>query len=82
MARRSDLLARALSTAPGSVRPVRRIVLLRGINLGSSRRVSMPELRAALADAGYDDVRTYVQSGNVVLGTDEAPASSSAGSRR
>ena len=74
MARRSDLLARALSTAPGSVRRVRRIVLLRGINLGSSRRVSMPELRAALADAGYDDVRTYVQSGNVVLGTDEAPA--------
>jgi uncharacterized protein (DUF1697 family) len=52
---------------------VRRIVLLRGINLGASRRVSMPELRGALADAGYDDVRTYVQSGNVVLGTDESP---------
>jgi uncharacterized protein (DUF1697 family) len=33
----------------------------------------MPDLRAALAGAGYDDVRTYVQSGNVVLGTDEAP---------
>src|SRR3954454_2095187 len=73
MACRSDLLPGALSTAPGSVRPVRRIVLLRGINLGASRRVSMPELRAALADAGYEDVRTYVQSGNVVLGTEEAP---------
>ena len=61
---------------------MRRIVLLRGINLGASRRVSMPELRAALADAGYEDVRTYVQSGNVVLGTEEAPDSSRGGSRR
>jgi uncharacterized protein (DUF1697 family) len=45
----------------------RLIVLLRGINLGSRNRVSMPELREALEDAGYDDVRTYLQSGNVVL---------------
>jgi len=43
------------------------IVLLRGINLGSRNRVSMPELRALLEDAGYRDVRTYLQSGNVVL---------------
>ena len=27
----------------------------------------MPELRALLTDAGFDDVKTYVQSGNVVL---------------
>jgi uncharacterized protein (DUF1697 family) len=45
----------------------RHIVLLRGINLGSKRRVSMPKLREALEDAGYADVQTYVQSGNVVL---------------
>jgi uncharacterized protein (DUF1697 family) len=44
-----------------------KIVLLRGINLGSRNRVSMPELRALLADGGFDDVRTYLQSGNVVL---------------
>ena len=43
------------------------IVLLRGINLGPRNRVSMPELREALEDAGYYDVRTYLQSGNVVL---------------
>jgi uncharacterized protein (DUF1697 family) len=43
------------------------IVLLRGINLGSTNRVSMPDLRAALTDAGFDDVHTYLQSGNVVL---------------
>jgi uncharacterized protein (DUF1697 family) len=43
------------------------IVLLRGINLGAHNRISMPELRGALEEAGYEDVRTYVQSGNVVL---------------
>jgi uncharacterized protein (DUF1697 family) len=45
----------------------RLIVLLRGINLGAHNRIAMPELREALESAGYDDVRTYVQSGNVVL---------------
>ena len=43
------------------------IVLLRGINLGPRNRIAMPELRAALSDAGFDDVRTYLQSGNVLL---------------
>jgi uncharacterized protein (DUF1697 family) len=43
------------------------IVLLRGINIGSRNRVAMPKLRDALAEAGFADVRTYVQSGNVVL---------------
>jgi uncharacterized protein (DUF1697 family) len=45
----------------------RQIVLLRGINIGSRKRVAMPKLRDALEDAGFDDVQTYVQSGNVVL---------------
>jgi uncharacterized protein (DUF1697 family) len=45
----------------------RLIVLLRGINLGSRNRIAMPKLRAILEDAGFDDVQTYVQSGNVVL---------------
>ena len=45
----------------------RLIVLLRGINLGPRNRISMPELREALEDAGFEDVRTYLQSGNVVL---------------
>jgi uncharacterized protein (DUF1697 family) len=45
----------------------RHIVLLRGINLGSRNRVAMPKLRTALEEAGFGDVRTYLQSGNVVL---------------
>jgi len=45
----------------------RYVAFLRGINLGSKRRVPMGDLRAALAEAGYEDVRTLLQSGNVVL---------------
>ena len=50
------------------------IALLRAINLGARNRVSMPDLRTALADAGHADVRTYVQSGNIVLSSDAAAA--------
>ena len=45
----------------------RQIALLRGINLGAHNRVSMPALREALGAAGYEDVATLVQSGNIVL---------------
>ncbi len=43
------------------------MALLRAVNLGSRNQVSMPKLRAVLEGAGFVDVRTYVQSGNVVL---------------
>ena len=33
----------------------------------------MPALREALAGAGFDDVRTYVQSGNIVVSSDASP---------
>jgi uncharacterized protein (DUF1697 family) len=52
----------------------RQIVLLRGINLGPRNRIAMAELRDALGQAGYEGVRTYVQSGNVVLESEQAPA--------
>ena len=51
----------------------RHIVLLRGINLVKRNRISMPELRGALDEAGFGDVRTYVQSGNVVLSSQATP---------
>ena len=51
----------------------RQIALLRGINLGPSRRVSMPALRELLTGLGYGDVRTLLQSGNVVLTSDDPP---------
>jgi len=43
------------------------ILLLRGINIGPTKRIAMPELRKLLTGAGFEDVQTYVQSGNVVL---------------
>ena len=49
------------------------IVLLRGINLGARNRIAMPALRDALADAGFDGVQTYLQSGNVVLSSRRSP---------
>lgn len=45
----------------------RHAVLLRGINLARHNRIAMPELRAALEADGFRDVKTYVQSGNIVL---------------
>jgi uncharacterized protein (DUF1697 family) len=45
----------------------RLIVLLRGVNLAARNRVAMPALRDALEESGFEEVSTYVQSGNVVL---------------
>jgi len=43
------------------------VVFLRGINVGGHRKVPMSELRELLSKSGYDNVQTYIQSGNVVL---------------
>lgn len=43
------------------------VALLRGVNVAGARRVKMVDVRDALADAGMDDVTTYIQSGNVIL---------------
>ncbi|HEX6756156.1 MAG TPA: DUF1697 domain-containing protein [Mycobacteriales bacterium] len=43
------------------------VALLRAVNLGRVNKVSMPVLREALTEAGFTNVRTYVQSGNIVL---------------
>ncbi|NEA97901.1 DUF1697 domain-containing protein [Streptomyces sp. SID13726] len=44
--------------------------LLRGINVGGSRKVPMADLRALMEDLGLDDVRSYLQSGQAVFTTD------------
>ena len=43
------------------------VALLRGINVGGKNRLPMKELAALFVDAGCEDVRTYIQSGNVVF---------------
>jgi uncharacterized protein (DUF1697 family) len=49
------------------------VALLRAINIGSHNRIAMPELRALCESLGWNDVRSYIQSGNVVF-RDSAPA--------
>lgn len=44
------------------------VALLRGINVGTAKRVSMAELRALVEGLGFTDVRTLLNSGNVVFG--------------
>jgi uncharacterized protein (DUF1697 family) len=50
------------------------IALLRGINLGSQRRVAMADLRELLMRLGYGDVRTHLQSGNALFTSKASPA--------
>ncbi|HEX6391312.1 MAG TPA: DUF1697 domain-containing protein [Solirubrobacteraceae bacterium] len=45
------------------------IALLRAINLGPRSRVAMPDLHARLEALGLEDVRTHLQTGNVVFAT-------------
>ena len=47
--------------------PVRVAALLRGINIGPSKRISMPALREIVESLGHRDVETYLQRGNVVF---------------
>ncbi|AVH55894.1 MULTISPECIES: DUF1697 domain-containing protein [Streptomyces] len=44
--------------------------LLRGINVGGSKKVPMAELRTLMEGLGYGGVQTYLQSGNAVFGSD------------
>ena len=43
------------------------VALLRGINVGGKNKLPMADLAAMFREAGCDDVRTYIQSGNVVF---------------
>jgi uncharacterized protein (DUF1697 family) len=49
----------------------RQVALLRGINVGSSKRIPMADLRAMMAALGYRDAETLLQGGNVVYSSDE-----------
>lgn len=46
---------------------MRYVALLRAVNLGSHKKIAMPALRELLSGMGYDDVATYLQSGNAVF---------------
>ena len=49
------------------------LALLRGINVGGKNTVPMAELRARFEELGYQRVRTYIASGNVIFESGKSP---------
>ena len=47
------------------------VALLRGVNVGGKNLLPMKELVGLFAAAGCDDVKTYIQSGNVIFCADD-----------
>lgn len=47
--------------------PSRWVALLRGVNVGGGNRIAMGELRDSIELLGFANVRSYIQSGNVVF---------------
>ena len=50
---------------------IRYIALLRRINISGKNKISMPELKTALSEKGVVDVKTYLNSGNVIFSDNE-----------
>ena len=48
------------------------IALLRGINVSGHKKIKMPDLKAMFEALGFTNVRTYIQSGNVVFESNSA----------
>ncbi len=51
------------------------VAFLRGINLGPVNKISMPALRELAEGLGWTEVSTYINSGNLVFSTADAPDS-------
>lgn len=50
------------------------ISMLRGINVGAHKRIKMDRLRTSFEALGFEQVRTYIQSGNVIFKTSKLSA--------
>ena len=62
-----ELRALVPAAPPWQTPRMRVAALLRGINIGARKRVSMPALREIVASLGHTNVETYLQSGNVAF---------------
>ena len=51
---------------------MRYLAFLRGINVGGKAKLPMTELRTAMEDDGFLNVRTYIQSGNVFFDSEKS----------
>jgi uncharacterized protein (DUF1697 family) len=54
------------------------VALIRGINVGRAKRIAMADLRALVEGLGYRDVRTLLNSGNIVFTTSNAGSGTAA----
>jgi len=50
------------------------VALLRGINVGGKNKVVMQELKACFEKLGFEQVLTYINSGNIIFSTNEPEA--------
>lgn len=50
------------------------VALLRGINVGGNNQIRMPELADCFRGGGFENVSTYIQSGNVIFSATPQPA--------
>jgi len=48
------------------------VALLRGINVGGKNLIRMPALKSCFEEHGFEDVATYIQSGNVLFSSSES----------
>ena len=62
---------RSISTGVGM--PDRYVALLRGINVGKAKRIAMADLRDAVGSLGHTEVKTLLNSGNVVFTATDKP---------
>ena len=53
----------------------RYIALLRGVNISGKNKVSMAQLKQLFEDLDYKEVKTYLNSGNVIFSSDECDIS-------
>ena len=59
---------------PGTAAGTRYVALLCGINVGGNNMVSMADLRGSFAGLGFDDVASYINSGNILFRAKEKSA--------
>lgn len=50
---------------------MRYIALLRGINVGGNNIIKMADLKKSFEEMGFEQVKTYIQSGNVIFNSDK-----------
>lgn len=53
---------------------IKYVAFLRGINVGGNKLIKMADLRTVFERAGFKNVSTYIQSGNVIFEAKEADA--------